>query len=96
MRFKILKSFKFAHRGVEVIEYAEGDEVDVDDTDFEQVAISEGWAEIAGGEKQPPDPNQNPDPEPTGEGGEDQLPDAPAADEGAPEKSKPTRKKSED
>lgn len=51
MRFKILKSFSFAHRGVEVIEYAEGDEVEVDDTDFEQVAISEGWVEAIDGAK---------------------------------------------
>lgn len=51
MRYKILQSFKFAHRGVEVTEYAKGDEVDVEDPEFGTVAVREGWAEAIDGGK---------------------------------------------
>lgn len=43
---KILKSFSFAERGIDVIDYAEGDTVEVSD-DCAEVALAEGWAEPA-------------------------------------------------
>lgn len=48
MRFKILQSFKFAHRGVDVTEYTQGDELEVEDVEFAEVAVREGWAKPVG------------------------------------------------
>lgn len=41
---KIIKSFSFAERGIDVIDYAEGDTVEMSD-ECAEVALAEGWAE---------------------------------------------------
>ena len=43
--FKVKQSFKFAHRGVEVVEYEAGAEHAFDDADLIEVATAEGWIE---------------------------------------------------
>ena len=44
--FKVKQSFKFAHRGVEVVEYEAGAEHAFDDADLIDVATAEGWIEV--------------------------------------------------
>ena len=43
--FKIKQSFKFAHRGVDVVEYESGTERAFDDAELIEVATAEGWIE---------------------------------------------------
>lgn len=45
-KIKILADFRFAERGVEVVEYAAGDVAEVSD-ECADVAITEKWAEAA-------------------------------------------------
>lgn len=45
--FKVKQSFKFAHRGVEVVEYEAGAEHDFVDADLIKVATEEKWIEPA-------------------------------------------------
>lgn len=96
MKFKILQSFKFAHGGVEVTEYFEGEEVDVEDAEFESIAVGEGWAAIAGTGEPPSNPTPPSDPEQQAESGGGEPAEIQAAEESAPEKPKPARKKSEE
>lgn len=44
----IAQDFKFAHRGVEVREYAEGETVETDDHELVKVATENGWASQVG------------------------------------------------
>jgi hypothetical protein len=44
MQLKVKKSFKWAHRHVDVQEYNVGDVIDTEDEDLIRVAIDEGWA----------------------------------------------------
>lgn len=52
MKLKITQDFKFAHRGVEVREYAADTEVETDDAELVEIATREGWAEPADDETQ--------------------------------------------
>lgn len=47
MKLTVKKAFKWAHRHVDVKEYAEGDEIVTDDADLIDVSTREGWAEQA-------------------------------------------------
>jgi hypothetical protein len=46
MRLEILQDFKWAHRGVEVVEYTKGDTIETDDQDLIEVSTSDAnkWA----------------------------------------------------
>jgi len=46
--------FSWAHRGVEVEQFAAGAEIDTDDEDLIEVATAEGWATPADGEATAP------------------------------------------
>lgn len=52
---KVKKAFKWAHRHVDVKEYAVGDFIETDDEDLIRVATEEGWAAKTK-ETPPPDP----------------------------------------
>jgi len=43
MKLTVKEAFKWAHRHVEVKEYAEGDVIETDDADLIEVSIREGW-----------------------------------------------------
>lgn len=45
MKFKVKKPFSWAHRGVEIVNYATGEEIETDDADLIDVATSEQWIE---------------------------------------------------
>lgn len=52
MKLKVKKDFSWAHRGIDVVEYKAGDDIEIDDDDLIKVAIAEGWvAKPAGGGK---------------------------------------------
>ena len=36
--------FKWAHRGVDVVEYYPGDQIETDDGEMVAIAVEEGWA----------------------------------------------------
>lgn len=61
-QLRILKDFKFAAGGVNVIAFTAGDVVTVDDAECVAVAAQEGWAEIVGvgGEIEEPKAMQTP------------------------------------
>ena len=44
---KAKKDFSWAHRGVEIEEFAKGQLIETDDKDLIRVSIDEGWAEKA-------------------------------------------------
>lgn len=44
MKLKITKSFFFAHRGCDVVQYTAGQEVDTEDQDLIDTALTEKWA----------------------------------------------------
>jgi len=44
MKLKITKSFPFAHRGCDVVQYTAGQEVDTEDQDLIDTALTEKWA----------------------------------------------------
>ena len=44
----IAQGFKFAHRGVEVREYVEGESVETDDPELVKISTENGWASQAG------------------------------------------------
>lgn len=44
MQLKAVQAFSWAHRHVEIREYAEGDVIDTEDQDLIEVSIREGWA----------------------------------------------------
>lgn len=43
MKFKVIKSFSWAFRGVEVINFNEGDPLETEDEELIKVAKQEGW-----------------------------------------------------
>lgn len=53
VKLDVLQDFKWAHRGVEVVEYAKGDTIETDGEDLIEVATDEAnkWAAVAGGGK---------------------------------------------
>jgi len=46
VKLDVLQDFKWAHRGVEVVEYAKGDTIETDDEDLIEVATDDAnkWA----------------------------------------------------
>lgn len=44
MKLRITKSFPFAHRGCDVVQYTAGQEVDTEDQDLIDTALTEKWA----------------------------------------------------
>lgn len=44
---RVIKPFSWAHGGVRVVEYAEGDLIETDEADLITVSKSEGWTEPA-------------------------------------------------
>lgn len=46
--------FSWAHRGVEVVQYLAGAEIETDDEDLIEVSTSEGWAAPADGDAPAP------------------------------------------
>ena len=50
VKLDVLQDFKWAHRGVEVVEYAKGDTIETDDEDLIEVATDDAnkWASVAG------------------------------------------------
>lgn len=54
LTLKVKKPFKWAHRHVDVVEYAKGDFIETEDEDLIRVATEEGWAEKT--KESPPDP----------------------------------------
>ena len=50
MQIQVLKSFAYAYGGTDVVHYAAGDSMDVP-AECGELAIAEGWAVAAGGEK---------------------------------------------
>ena len=51
MQLKIVKTFLWAHQGINVKEYTEGTEVETDDAEMVEVALAEGWATEDGDDK---------------------------------------------
>ena len=51
MQLKIVKTFLWAHHGINVKQYTEGTEVETDDADMVEVALAEGWATEDGDDK---------------------------------------------
>lgn len=47
MKLKVLKAFTWAHRGVQVEEFAPDQEIETEDPDLIEVATREGWVEGA-------------------------------------------------
>lgn len=54
MKLKIKKDFPFAHRGCDVVLYVKGQEVETEDKDLIDTALTEGWASKVN-EKQAPE-----------------------------------------
>lgn len=48
MKLIAKQDFKWAHRGVEIEEFTEGQEILTDDAELIEVALAEGWAEASG------------------------------------------------
>lgn len=51
---EVIKDFKFAHRGCDVVEYSKGETVDVSE-ECAAIALDEKWAKKPGGKKQIPE-----------------------------------------
>jgi hypothetical protein len=49
IKLQILRTFLFAHRGCDVVEYVKGQEIETDDADLIQTCKAEGWARPPGG-----------------------------------------------
>lgn len=50
MQLKVINAFKWAHRGVEVEEFAEDQVIDTEDKDLIEVSLREGWTEAHAGD----------------------------------------------
>jgi hypothetical protein len=50
MKLIAKQAFSWAHRGVEVQAYTDGEEIETEDQDLIDVSIQEGWAAPADGE----------------------------------------------
>lgn len=74
MKLNVIAGFSWAHRGVLVEHFAEGQQIETEDQDLVDVATREGWAEIEGAKAvesdpapappPPPEPEKLPDPAP--------------------------------
>lgn len=64
MKLKIIKDFAFAHRGCDVVQYQAGTEVETDDQELIDTALTEKWAvkPRAARETKPSDTQENPAP----------------------------------
>lgn len=76
MKFKVKKDFSWAHRGIDVVAYQAGDDLESDDEDLIKVATTEGWIAkpARGGNKTNIDPDNqsdNKDGDPSGGEGKD-------------------------
>lgn len=49
MKLRVVKDFKFAHRGCDVVEYPAGTEIDATDEQLIEVALKEKWVTKARG-----------------------------------------------
>lgn len=79
MKLIAQQPFSWAHRGVLVEHFAEGQVIETDDQDLIDVATREGWAEIEGAKAVEPNPAPVPVPEPEKEPDPAPIPDpAPA------------------
>lgn len=54
MQLTAIKAFSWAHRHVEIREYAEGELIETDDQDLIEVSIREGWAADAAAPEEKP------------------------------------------
>jgi hypothetical protein len=54
MKLIVKQDFRWAHRGVDVKQYEEDDEIETDDLDLIEVSTTEGWTMPADGETLPP------------------------------------------
>ena len=61
MKLKITKNFAFAHRGCDVVQYQAGTEVDTDDQELIDVALTEKWASKARQQRDNKDSGQAPE-----------------------------------
>jgi hypothetical protein len=43
MKMTVKEPFSWAHRGVNIVQYAKGDEIETDDQDLIDVSRQEGW-----------------------------------------------------
>lgn len=48
MKLKVIEGFTWAHRGIDVEQFAEGAEIDTDDGDLIDVSTREGWCSMEG------------------------------------------------
>lgn len=72
MKLKITKDFAFAHRGCDVVQYQAGTEVETDDQELIETALTEKWAVKPRAAREPkagdtqedpaPPPGHQPDP----------------------------------
>ena len=60
-KLEALQDFKWAHRGVEVVEYAKGDTIETDDEDLIEVATDEANKWATKGKKAKPGAPENKD-----------------------------------
>lgn len=51
MRIAIKKAFDWAHRGIEIEHFAEGQEIETEDADLIAVSVAEGWAILPGDDR---------------------------------------------
>lgn len=51
MRLKARVGFSWAHRGVEIEHFAEGQEIETEDSDLIAVSVAEGWAILPGDDR---------------------------------------------
>jgi hypothetical protein len=51
MKFKVIKEFSWAFRGVEIISFNEGDPLETEDEELIKVAKQEGWISAQAGVK---------------------------------------------
>lgn len=56
MKLIAQQAFSWAHRGVDIEEFEEGEQFQADDSELIDVAIREGWATPADGEEAPAAP----------------------------------------
>lgn len=51
MKLIAKQAFSWAHRGVDIEQFAEGQTIETDDLDLIEVALTEGWAKEVGTKK---------------------------------------------
>lgn len=78
IKLKITKSFSFAHRGCDVVQYEAGTEVETEDQELVDTVLAEKWGSKAGEPRKTKDKGAAPENKAAGAGG-----DA-SGEEGAP------------